>query len=157
MCAKSAWILLSSRWRTVWTPKKSETVCLLFTGRLTEQPATVTSNWFIPDTCCLPSCCHSALLCWQSAPSMFTPVGMGFSGGCLWLHYAVKMKWGSGGDLIRSGWLDKWEGCPLLCFCLWLLDGAHFSFFTLFFYSTGYFLCFFISSLASLNLILENG
>ncbi len=100
--------------------KRSETVCPLFIGWLTAWPATVTSNWCVPETCCLPSFGHLAPLCWQSARSMFTPVGTASSGGCLWLHYAVKINWGCGVGLIKREWLDKWGWCyyflPLLSF-----------------------------------------
>ena len=79
------------------------------------QQLTVTSNWCVPDTCCLPSRHRSPRLSWQSALSMFTPVEPGSSGGCVWLHYAVEMKWGRGVDLIRRGWLEmKGRAFPLL-------------------------------------------
>lgn len=80
---------------------------------------------------------------------MFTPVGMVSSGGCLWLHYAVKMKWDSGGDLIRWGLLDQWERRPLHFFVFFFafeLLMVHISHFNLFF-----FYLFLISSLSALK------
>lgn len=73
-------------------------------------------DWFISETCCLPNCHDLTLLCWRTIHSMSTPVRRGSSGSCLWLHCTVKMKWGSGVDLIRRGRLDKWEWCALLSF-----------------------------------------
>lgn len=140
-CLKSAWILLSKKLCMNHEEKWNSLSFVHWqTNRL---------------TCCLPKCHHSALLCWQTAPSMFTPVGRGSSGGCLWLHYAVKMKWGSGVDLIRRGRLDKWEWCPLLSFVFDSLMVHISHFFTFFLFSTGYFLSFFISSLTGFNLSLE--
>lgn len=115
----------------------------------------MTLDWFIPGTCCLPNCHDVTLLCWQTIHSMSTPVRRGSSGSCLWLHCTVKMKWGSGVDLIRRGRLDKWEWCALHSFVFDALMLHISNFFTFFFYSTGYFLSFFVFSPTGFNLSLE--
>lgn len=55
--------------------------------------------------------------------SKLFPVGMSSCGGCLRLHYAVKMKWGRELDWIRRHSFDKCGRCPFFLYSCLDLDG----------------------------------